>query len=160
MYLSCVLLIGWTGVMNTCCVLHWKTQTGKTHTHSKQLWLNLTKRRKAYWRNMARVWLFSCILLNTICLLGSSANRAVTFRLCKYYCCAWEEINLLKHRKRQNIRNGIDTFCWPMPFSYQVIRARVWLFVSLVGLFLVMVFALFVCLFVCVCVCVCVCVIS
>lgn len=103
----------------------WK---GKTHRHTKQLWLNLTNRKKAYWRKMAWVWLFSCILLNTIYLLGSSTNRAVAFRLCKYYCYACEEINSLKHRKTQTLRSSIDFFFWLVPFSCQIITASILVF--------------------------------
>lgn len=47
---------------------------------------------------------------------GKQGNRAVAFRLYKYYCCAYEEINLLKCRKRKTIRNSIDSsFCLVIP---------------------------------------------
>lgn len=80
------------------CLEQKSTRRGKTHRNTNQLWLNLTNRKTAYWRKMAWVWWFSCILLNTIYLLGSSTSRAVAFSLCKYYCYACEEINSLKQK--------------------------------------------------------------
>lgn len=103
---------------------------GKTHRHTKQLWLNLTNRKKAYWRKMAWVWLFSCILLNTIYLLGSSTNRAVAFRLCKYYCYACEEINSRKHGKTQTLRSSIDSFDLCLSLV-RLSRPAFWFFVCL-----------------------------
>lgn len=100
-------VIGWTaGVMSICSVLHWKTQREGKHTHTQHNLDKISQKgKKEYWRNMAQAWLFSCILLNAICLLGSSTNKAVAFRLCKYDCYTCE-INSLKYRKRQNTRNN------------------------------------------------------
>lgn len=66
---------------------------------------------------------------------GKQGNRAVAFRLYKYYCCACEEINLLKCRKRKTIRNSIDSSFCLVAFSYQTIRVLFYLFACFVWVF-------------------------
>lgn len=99
--LLCAQLMSWTTrVMNTSSILTEKhTQRENTHVHITTLTKSDKKKKKAYWWKMDPI-LFSCILLNTICLLGSIANRPIASRLSKYYCYTCEDINLLKHRRR------------------------------------------------------------
>lgn len=75
----------------------------KRHTERENTHAHRTTSTKSYKKEesiLEKDGLGMIIFLNTICLLGSNANRAVALQLCKYYCYACEEINWLKKNRK------------------------------------------------------------